>query len=198
MDLKKFGCCSRMVKDGKETVEMGCVHHRTCQWANEPVPDVVVGDEKIEGGLRPRNKKYLLIKPTADGKRKVKEGYCSCYEYHENFGLLHGKNKVVCKVTGGEGSSYQARGSKKIPTTTPGQEAVWEPVFWSATVPAFKPPEYDDLVNEEYAEKVIKSIEKEDDAEAIRSALSGSDDARDVTFDIDQDEVASILEKRNR
>jgi hypothetical protein len=198
MDLKKFGCCAKREKDGKETVVLGCEHHRTCPWAAEPVPDATVGEETIEGGLRPRNVKYLLIKPTTDGKRKVKEGYCACYDFHENFGKLHGNNKVVCKVTGGEGASYQARGSKKIPTTVPGQEATWEPVFWSATVPPFRPPAYDDLVAEEYAEKVIQQIAKEDDGDAIRAALSGNDDARNVTLSIDQDEVASILRKAAR
>jgi len=196
MDLKKFGSCSRRVKEEKETIEAGCEHHRACQWANEVVPDVVVEDEKVEGGLRPRNKKYLLIKPTTNGKRKVKEGFCACYEFHENFGKLHGKNGIVCKVTGGEGSTYQARGSKKIPATAPGQEATWEPVFWSATVPTFKPPQRDELVTEEYANKVIAAMEKGEDEEAIRSALSGNDDARNVTLNIDQDEITSILGKR--
>lgn len=196
MDLKKYGCCARRVKEGKETVEAGCEHHRICPWANESLPDVTVGEEKVEGGLRPRNKKYLLIKPTADGKRKVKEGYCACYEFHENFGKLHGKNGVVCKVTGGEGDTYQARGSKKVVSNEPGAEPRWAPIFWSATVPTFKPPQYDELVSEEYANKIVAQLEKEDDAEAIRTALSGDSDARNVTLSINDDEVADILKKR--
>lgn len=196
MDLKKYGCCSRRVKDGKETVELGCEHHRTCPWANEAVPDMKVGDDVVEGGLRPKNKKYLIIKPTKDGKRRVKEGYCACYEYHENFGKLHGKNGVVCKVTGGEGDSYQARGSKKVPASEPGQEARWEPKFWTETVPAFRPPDYSELVTEEYANKVVAQLEKEDDAEAIRMALSGDNEARNVTLNIDADEISGIVGKR--
>jgi len=200
MDLKKFGCCARREKDGKETVILGCEHHRVCHEANVPVPDreiVLDGTTTlIEGGQRPRNWKYLLVKPSAGGKRKVKEGFCACYEFFENFGKLHGKNGVVCKVTGGEGSTYQARGSKKVPATEPGQDPTWEPKFWSGTVPAFKPPEVDDLVSEEYANKIINQLEREEDDEAIQSALSGGNEARDVTLNIDPDEVAKVLGQR--
>lgn len=196
MDLKKFGCCAKRVKEGKETIELGCEHWRTCPDAAKPMEDAIEGDDIVEGGQRPRNWKYLLIKPTVDGKRKVKEGFCACYEFFENFGKLHGKNGVVCKVTGGEGASYQARGSKKVTSSEPGQEPTWEPRFWTAKVPAFRPPDQDQLVTEAYANKVLEQLDKEDDDEAIRSALSGGNDEQNVTLNIEMDEVAGIIGKR--
>lgn len=196
MDLAKFGCCAKQEKEGKTTVVLGCPHWRKCPEANKPVEDVIEGEEIVEGGQRPRNWKYLLIKPTEGGKRKVRENFCACFEFFENFGLLHGKNGVVCKVTGGEGSTYQARGSKRVSTTDVGQEPKWEPVFWTAKVPAFKPPDHQELVTEEYANKIVQQLEREGDDEAIRSALSGGNEAENVTLNIDADEVASILKQR--
>ena len=196
MDISKFGSCSRQEKEGREMINMGCKHHRRCQWANESMPDIEVDGEKVEGGLRPKNKRYVLVKPSEGGRRKIKEGWCSCFEFHENFGRLHGKNGVVCKVTGGEGDKYRARGSKKIPATSKDEEPRWEPVFWSAEVPVFKPEQKHELVEERYANAILKESGMADDDDAIKAAISGDDGAKDITSEISDEEVRNILGKR--
>lgn len=193
VDVSKFGSCSKRVKDGKTMVNLGCDHHNVCHWANEDVPEMKVDEETHEGGLRPRNKKYVLVKKMTDGRRRVREGWCACFEWHENFAKKHGHNGVVAKVTGGEGDSVLLRGSKRIPASGPGTEPTWQPVFWKATVPVFKPSQSDDLVSEAYAEQVIKESGIADEKAAVREALGLKAEAQDVTSELSDEEVNKLI-----
>lgn len=193
VDIAKFGSCAERVKKGTKTVILGCDHHGVCPWASEPMEDVEVDGVKYEGGLRPRNKKYVQVKKMTDGKRRVREGWCSCFEWHENFAKKHGHNGVVVKVTGGEGDSVLVRGSKMIPATGAGREPTWEPKFWKEKVPVFKPSQADDLVTEAYAEQVIKESGLIDEQVAVREALGMSAEAKDVAGEMDDEQVRKLI-----
>lgn len=197
VDVSKFGSCAERVKRGTKTMVLGCMNHPasggTCPWASQPMPDVTIDDVVHEGGQRPRNKKYVLVKKGADGRRLVREGWCSCYEWHDNFAKKHGHNGVVAKVTGDEGDSVLLRGSKRIPASGPGTEPTWQPVFWKDKVPVFKPEGEDDLVAETYAEQVIKESGLADEHTAVREAIGMKAELRDVASEMSDEQIEKLI-----
>lgn len=190
-NIKQFGSCSRREKDGKTITNLGCEFWAECKWAREPAPDVEVDGVKGEPTLRPRNKRYVIVKTDEHGRRKVREGYCACFEFHQNFAKRDGSGGVVCKVTGTEGDSVRIRGSEKILATGAGQEPRWKPVFWTKTVPVFKPTQNDEIVNEQYATAIMEAAGVADSDEAVASSLKG--EGVNVSMELDDEQVRKLI-----
>lgn len=194
MDVARFGSCAERVKKGRQTVIMGCDHHDICKWAREPLPVIEVGGVKGEPGLRPRNKKYVIVKKGEDGHARVRESWCSCFEWHENFAQKHGKNDTVIRITGGEGDSVTKRGSKRVAAKEVGQEATWETNFWKEEVPVFAPTQSEEFIVAQQAEQIIKDSGLRDEQESVRRVLGGDPVMEDVTMELNDEEVRKAIE----
>lgn len=193
MDVARFGSCAERVKKGTKTVVMGCDHYDTCPWARVPVGEVEVDGVKGEPGYRPRNKKFVIVKKGEDGHARVRESWCSCFEWHENFAQKHNKNDTVIRVTGDEGDTVTKRGSKKIPATAPGQEASWETTFWKEKVPVFAPHQSEEFVVAQQAEQIIRDSGLRDEQESVRQILGGDPSVADVTLELNDDDIRKAI-----
>lgn len=195
IDPARFGSCSERVKKGTKIVVMGCAHTDICPWAHQKAKDVTVNGVHGEADQRPRNKKYVIVRKGDDGHARVKEGYCSCFEWHENFSKWHGRNNTVIRITGEEGDTYTARGSKRVPAAPgSGSQDTWKDEFWKAEVPVFAAsnnPEYDMAAE---AERIIAESGLRDEQAEIRKIVGGDPvKADDITLSIGDDDVRKAI-----
>lgn len=195
LDVARFGSCAERVKKGTKVIIMGCEHHDYCAWAHQNAPDVEVDGVKGEATLRPRNKKYVIVKRGEDGNARVRESFCSCFEWHENFSQKHGRNDTVVRITGEEGASYTARGSKRI-TAVPGSgsQDTWENAFWKKQVPVFTPKHNPEYEMAEEAERIIRESGLRDEQAEVRKIVGGDPvSANDVTLSLEADDVRKAI-----
>ncbi|HTF39008.1 MAG TPA: hypothetical protein VK754_00250 [Propionibacteriaceae bacterium] len=193
MDVARFGACAERVKKGIKTVVMGCDHHDICPWARVPTEPVEVDGVVGEPGLRPRNKKYVIVTKGDDGHARVRESWCSCFEWHENFAKKHGMNDTVIRVTGDEGATVTKRGSKRIAAKEVGQEATWETLFWKEKVPVFAPHQSEEFIVAKHAEEIIRESGLRDEQESVRQILGGDPALADVTLELSDEEVRRAI-----
>lgn len=194
LDVARFGSCAERVKKGTKTVVMGCDHYDECPWARVPVGPIEVNGVKGEPGQRPRNKKFVIVTKGDDGHARVRESWCSCFEWHENFAKKHGMNNTVIRITGEEGSTVTKRGSKKVPAKEAGQEASWETVFWKEQVPVYAPAQSEEFTIAKHAEEIIRDSGLRDEQESVRQILGGDPALSDVTLELSDEEVRRAVE----
>jgi hypothetical protein len=193
LDLTKYGSCAeRQKKNGKPFI-LGCPHHAECKWANQPTEPIEVDGVVGEPGLRPRNFRYVIVHKGIDGVPRVRESYCSCFQWHEHFSGKHGRNNTVIKITGKEGDVVRKRGSKKIAAKEPGQDPTWETYFWKEKVPVFQPPKEEGYDEAKMGEEIIRESGMRDEREAERMVLGGDPLLADTEVDLSEEEISKIV-----
>ena len=183
----------REKRNGKPYV-LGCAFHGECKWANQATAPIEVDGVVGEVGLRPRNFRYVMVHKGSDGVARLRESWCSCFEWHENFSKKHGRNSTVVKITGGEGDTVRKRGSEKVPAKEPGQEASWKTLFWKEKVPVFQPPKEDGYDEAKMADEIMKASGLRDEKEAERQVLGGDPTFADMDLELSSDEIAKIVQ----
>lgn len=175
LDPKQFGSCSEPQgqRGYRNQIEhptnAGCKYRGECKWAKVPMPEKSKNGEMVMRP-RPRYVKTRLIKPKRDGSGKdaIREGYCTCAQWHSDLKRRHGKNNEIAEVVGGEGDTVLLMGSKLITKDEAGNaiQPQYKPTFFKKVIPAFLDPEDDpELIVDVYAGTVRKAEDDKQEEE---------------------------------
>lgn len=198
LDESQYGACTRRVKQGQSILTMGCPFARICDWADNTTY-MKLDDEKSEdkdNAPRPRYVRYRESKPKSKGGFSLIESYCACFQWHGDAKLQDGKNGVIVQVTGGEGSKFTVRGTKKELGGTAKEPTVSNvPTFFKLEVPRFpKPEERADLMEAVVAGQIMQEAgDSAKDAELRRRGLSKLEGVEDLTHTVSEEDVRAAI-----
>ncbi len=159
LDPRIYASCSepKELDSGQGLV----VHNQGCaKWANCP-------------WKKRENKAVRIIKPSANGKRRIRENWMSCSDYLAGPALLNGHNGVIVEVFGGEGTKVTLRGSEREEPKSPGAIATFKPIFWKEPVPPIMTPADNPALVEDAAAAQMAASAMDRNQEAARRQALG-------------------------